>query len=207
MIAEAPPQPRLVALASELHGTLIRPDRKAIRETKAQIRDRWRNWRLERGVLVPAEDAVSDDQVFAEAAARGLISTVRYDLGLLGNRVVTDAGVAFMADDFFDASTDITTFDFHDMGTGTTAAAVGDTVLQTPWGGARVSGTATNPTAPVYRTVATIPFTGTFAITEHGLFSASTGGTLWDRTVFAAINVVNGDSIQNQYDLTCTSGG
>lgn len=129
------------------------------------------------------------------------------DLGLLGHRSVTDAGVAFMATDFFDGSTDITTFDFHDAGTGTNAEAVGNTTLQTPWGGARVSGTPTNPTAPQYRSVGTITFTGSFAIVEHGLFSASTSGTLWDRTVFSAINVVNTDAIQFTYTLSITSGG
>lgn len=129
------------------------------------------------------------------------------DLGILGHRSVTDAGVAFMATDFFDGSTDITTFDFHDAGTGVGAEAVGNTALGTPWGGARVSGTASNPAAGQYRSVGTITFTGTFAITEHGLFSASSGPTLWDRTVFSAINVVNTDAIQFTYTLTINSGG
>jgi len=43
-------------------------------------------------------------------------------------------------------------------------------------------------------------------VTEHGLFNASSAGTLMDRTVFSAINVVNGDSIQFTYELTATAG-
>jgi len=126
----------------------------------------------------------------------------------LGSGLVTDAGVAFMADDFFDASTDISTFDFHGVGIGTTAAAVGDTTLENTTGApARATGTPSNPTAPVYRSVGTVAFTSSLAITEWGLFSASTNGTLWDRKVFAAINVVNTDSIEFTYSLTCTSGG
>jgi hypothetical protein len=129
------------------------------------------------------------------------------DLGVLGHRSVTDAGVAFLATDFFDGSTDCTVFDFHDAGTGVGAEAVGNTTLGTPWGGARVSGTASNPAGGQYRTIGTITFNANFAITEHGLFSASSGGTLWDRTVFSAINVANTDAIQFTYTLTINSGG
>lgn len=129
------------------------------------------------------------------------------DLGCLGYQVVTNAGVDFMATDFFDGSVDITTTDFHDAGTGNTAENVTDIALQTPWGGARVSGTPTHPSAGLYRTVGTITFTGTFAIVEHGIFTASTSTTLWDRTVFSAINVVNTDAIQFTYTLTINAGG
>jgi hypothetical protein len=124
----------------------------------------------------------------------------------LGSGLVTTAGVNFMADDWFDNSTDISTFQHSAVGTGTTAAAIGDTVLVTPQG-SRISGTKTNPTANILRVVALHPFTSTLAITEWGLFSATTGGTLWDRRVFTAINVVNGDSIEFTYNLTFTAGG
>lgn len=128
------------------------------------------------------------------------------ELGVLSRRLVTDAGVGFLVDAFQNL-TEIENFNFHDCGTGVGAEAVGNTTLGTPFGGSRVSGTQTEPAANQYRTTATIPFTGTLAITEHGLFSASSSGTLWDRSVFSAINVVNGDSIQFQYTLTVNSGG
>ena len=131
----------------------------------------------------------------------------RVDLGVVATRVVTTAGVNYLAADMNDGASDINAFDFHDSGTGAVAEAVGDTGLGTPAGPARVSGTASNPTANQYRSVATIPYTATLAITEHGLFSASTAGTLWDRSVFAAVNVVNGESIQFTYTLTINSGG
>jgi len=123
--------------------------------------------------------------------------------------LVTNAGAAYMASDFAGGgvSPHIGAFNFHDNGTGTTAAAVTDTALQTPTGGSRVSGTQSSPSSQVYRTVATISFTSSFAITEWGLFSASTSGTLWDRRVFSAINVVSGDSVQYTYNLTVNSGG
>lgn len=127
-----------------------------------------------------------------------------------GSGVVTNAGVAFMANDFANitpGTNDITTFNYHDSGTGTVAAAVGDTALGAASGVARVAGTQTSPSAGQYRTVVTIPYTSTLAITEWGLFSATTVGTMWDRKVFAAINVASGDSIQFTYTLTINAGG
>lgn len=141
------------------------------------------------------------------------------DYGVVSYRVVTDAGVAFMVDDF-DPSTasatfDITTLKYHGMGTGTTAEAVGDTALVTESTTAlnpdstRATGTSSQPAANQYCSTGTLTFDASAAITEHGLFSqaATGGGTLWDRSVFSAINVVSGDSIQSQYTVTVSSGG
>jgi hypothetical protein len=48
---------------------------------------------------------------------------------------------------------------------------------------------------------------GTLAITEHGIFSASSAGVMLDRSVFSAINLTRGsDSLQTTYDLTVPSG-
>jgi len=133
------------------------------------------------------------------------------DYGLVARRVVTDAGVAFLVDDWDNDAQNITTMNFHASGTGAVAEAVGDTAL-----GAeattitdRATGTKSQPTANQLRSVGTQAFTGTGAITEHGLLSSVTegAGTLWDRSVFAAINVVNGDSIQWTYTCTVNSGG
>jgi hypothetical protein len=130
-------------------------------------------------------------------------------LSMLG--IVTTAGVNYMASDFASGGVTptISGFKFHDSGVGTTAAAVGDTTIQTAAtpAPARVSGTPSNPSANQYRSVATVAYTGTNAITEWGLFSASSAGSLWDRRVFSAINVVNGDSIQFTYTLTVNNGG
>jgi len=123
--------------------------------------------------------------------------------------IVTNAGVNYMASDFASGgnSPTISGFKYHASGTGTTAASVTDTALQSDSGVARVVGTASNPQPNQYRTVATMTYTSSLAITEWGLFSAATGGTLWDRRVFSAINVANGDSIQFTYTLTINSGG
>jgi len=129
------------------------------------------------------------------------------DLGMVSARVVTDAGVAFLVDDWDNSVTDITTFNFHDSGTGVTAEAQTQTALVTPCGEARDAGTKSQPTAPQIRTVATHTYAGTFAITEHGIFSAATVGTMWDRSLFAAINVVANDKIEFTYTLTVNANG
>lgn len=122
-------------------------------------------------------------------------------LGLVSTMVVTTAGVNYMRDNFNNqtGSANIVNFNFHDSGTGTGAEAVGDTALGAAAGPARVTGTQSAPATKQYRTVGTITYTATLAITEHGVFSASSAGTLWDRSVFGAINVNNGDSIQFTY--------
>ncbi len=135
------------------------------------------------------------------------------DLGLLSARVITDAGVAFLVDDWDagGATNDITLFNFHDSGTGVAAEAVTDTDLGTPAGPTtRATGTKSQPAANQLRSIGTINYTGTLAITEHGFFNQAArgaGSVLWDRSVFAAINVVSGDAIEFTYTCTVSSGG
>ena len=86
-------------------------------------------------------------------------------------------------------------------GTGATGAAVTDTVLQTPRAEARVLGTSTQQltvvTGDTYQVVATVTYASTSgAITEVGLFDASSGGNMFLHGTFSAINVNPGDSIQ-----------
>lgn len=130
----------------------------------------------------------------------------RVPLGCVGRRVVTNAGVGAIVD-AFQNTFELENFNWHDSGTGSTAENVTDTTLVTPAGPARVSGTQSEPATNQYRSVATISYTGTANIVEHGLFSASSGGTLFDRTVFSAVGVNNGDSIQFTYTLTVNAGG
>lgn len=137
------------------------------------------------------------------------------DYGVVSYLLVTDAGVAFLVDDWDANGQDITTMNYHGCGTGSTAESAGDTALVTESTTAldpnstRATGTRSQPTANQYRTTGTLTFDGSAAIVEHGLLSqqATGGGTLWDRSVFSAINVSSGDSIQFQYTCTLTSGG
>lgn len=128
-----------------------------------------------------------------------------HHLGVISRRVVTNNGVAFIVDAHQNL-VELEVLNYHDCGTGVVGEAAADSALGTPYGGARATGTQTEPAANQYRSTGTVSFTTTLAITEHGLFSATSAGTLFDRSVFAAINVVNGDSIQFTYTVTYTAG-
>lgn len=140
-----------------------------------------------------------------------------WDFGVVSNRLVTDNGVAFLVDAWQNI-VELESEKYHGLGTGTTAEAQTDTALVTELtteytGNVRATGTTVEgATANVFRTVATNTLdSGTPAVTEHGIFdqAATGGGVLWDRSVFAAINLVgaNGDGLTTTYDLTATAGG
>ena len=136
------------------------------------------------------------------------------DYGVLSRRVVTNAGVAFLVDDWDDDTTDITNMNYHGCGTDNTAENVTDTALGAESTTAlnpnstRATGTKSQPSANILQSVGTLTFDDTAAVVEHGLLSqeATGGGVLWDRSVFAAINVGSGDSIQFTYACTVNAG-
>jgi hypothetical protein len=128
------------------------------------------------------------------------------DYGCLGRRVVTTAYVNFLVDELQTSQATHSTIKFHASGTSSTAESSSDTTLGTEVEASRTSGTQTENAANIYESVGAISYTTTRAIVEHGLFSASTTGTLMDRTVFSVINVLNGDSISFTYRITMTAG-
>lgn len=139
------------------------------------------------------------------------------DYGVVSRRVITDAGVTFLRDDWNNNAQDYTTMNFHGIGTGTNAESASDTALQTESTTAlnpdstRATGTRSTPASNQWRSVGTLTVDADVACTEHGILSQSAtgGGTLWDRSKFAAINLVgaNPDSIQCTYTCTLSSGG
>ena len=114
------------------------------------------------------------------------------------NLVVT-SGKDFIAERMKDATT--TAMSHMAIGTGSTAAAAGDTTLGTEAG--RVSLTSTTVTANAVASVATFGAgTGTGAITEAGLFNASSGGDMLCRTVFSVINKGAADTLGITWTVT-----
>jgi hypothetical protein len=130
---------------------------------------------------------------------------VATDMGLVSTKLVTDAGVAYLNGAFQGTGNLASNFKYHASGTGGTAESAAQTALVTEVA-TRATGSQTNNGANIYRTVGTIAYTGTLAIVEHGIFSASSAGTMLDRSIFSAINVISGDSIAFTYDLTLPSG-
>lgn len=137
------------------------------------------------------------------------------DYGVVSRRVVTDTGVAFVVDAWDNRAVNLENMNYHGLGTGAGVEAAADTALVTECTAAlnpndtRATGARSQPAANQYRTIGTLTFDIAAAVIEHGILSqaATGGGVLWDRSVFAVINVAGGDSIQATYTLTLTSGG
>lgn len=96
---------------------------------------------------------------------------------------------------------------FVAMGTGGTAEAATQTALVTEVE-TRTSGTSTRQTVTVtndtYQVVGTQTATATRAITEGGLFDASSTGNMFTRALFTVVNLANGDSLQQTWKVTFT---
>jgi len=170
---------------------------------------RWCRW-------VPVAGPIIAGSVGAVAIGwgelRGVYRTPDGDLvdyGVIGNHMVVTAGKNYLASGM-DGTNSVSAFKYHGFGLGTTAAAVGDTALQTEL----TTQYATDNTRPTgsqahssntYTTVATLTPDSAIACTEWGLFmqAATDGGTLLDHQVFSAINLNGtGDSLQTTYTLT-----
>ena len=118
------------------------------------------------------------------------------------SNLITNAGFAGMASRCNGNGAEAA-FTYIAVGTGTTAADVTDTTLETELaasGLSRAAGTASRTTTDVTNDTATLSktfsVTGTVAVTEAGCLNAASAGTLLSRQVFTAVNVVDGDSFQ-----------
>ena len=103
-------------------------------------------------------------------------------------------------------------FSYIALGTGTNATSTADTALQTEistGGGeralatlSRVTTTVTNDTAQL---VHTFTFTGSYAVTEAGVFnSSSSGATMLSRKTFTPVSVVAADTLAVTYQIGVT---
>lgn len=135
--------------------------------------------------------------------------------GLISMRVVTDAGVNAIVD-AFQNTFELENFKFHGIGTGSTAEGAGETALVTELttqydpDSTRATGTTAEGASPnIFQTVGTNAVDASVNLREHGIFdqAATGGGTLLDRSLFNAINLDSGDSIETTYELTVNAGG
>lgn len=114
------------------------------------------------------------------------------------NLVVT-AGLNFIASRIKDASSNV--MSHMAVGSGTAPAAAANTALGTELG--RVALTSTTVTNNQVAFVATFGAgVGTGAVTEAGLFSASTSGTMLCRTVFSVVNKEAADTMSITWTVT-----
>jgi len=188
------------------HGSL---GMKVIRDRPFTIKTAWLETMLyfrvlRNAIFRPFSRAVAPEaRLFAKVfRANGKME----NLGLIGTKMVTTAGVNFLVD-ALQGSVEPELLNYHASGTGGTSPVIGNITLETEvTDNARATGTQGENGANVYQTVNTISYTGAHVIVEHGILSAITGGTLLDRNTFAAINVASGDSIQFTYELTLPAG-
>lgn len=87
------------------------------------------------------------------------------------------------------------------IGSGTTAAAAGDTALQTELGRVALGGSSASTNVVTY--TANFPAgTGTGAVTEAGIFNDPSAGTMLCRTVFAVVNKGADDAMSVTWTVT-----
>ncbi len=118
------------------------------------------------------------------------------------SNLVTNAGLGEVTNLMGNVSSP-TAFGYIAVGTGTTAAAAGNTALETEVAtsglsraastNTRQTTTTTNDTAQFLKSFSV---TGSVAVTESGVLNAASSGVLLCRQVFSAINVANGDTLQ-----------
>ena len=133
-----------------------------------------------------------------------LIVEIKNDKGVVVEtreviNLVVDDGLEFIASRMKDATA--TAMSHMAIGTGSTAAAAGNTALGTE--AARQALTSTTVTANAVAYVASFAAgTGTGAITEAGILNAGSGGTLLCRTVFSVVNKGASDSMTITWTVT-----
>jgi hypothetical protein len=116
--------------------------------------------------------------------------------------LVVSTGLAFIASRMKD-TTDAA-MSHMAIGTGSTAAAAGNTTLGTE--AARVALTSTTVTANAIAYVASFGTgTGTGAITEAGIFNDGTTGAMLCRTVFDVVNKGANDTLQITWTITLSA--
>ena len=109
--------------------------------------------------------------------------------------VYTQAGEEITAD-IFDTTVAVPTNWYVAWGTGAGTAAKGDTTLSTEASESRVAATMSQPSVDINRFVATITADGAKTITNAGVLSASTSGTLLIHGDFTGIVLALNDKIE-----------
>jgi hypothetical protein len=130
-----------------------------------------------------------------------LTISVNYKVVKEVDNLVVDAGKDFVASRMKDTTDGA--MSHMAVGTGSTAAAAGDTALGSE--AARVALTTTTVADNVITYAATFAAgtpSGASAITEAGLFNASSSGSMLCRTVFAVVNKGASDSITISWAVT-----
>jgi len=141
---------------------------------------------------------------------------LRGDLGLVlrdkdGNikeertekNLVVSAGLNFICDRMEGTSEAV--MSHMAVGSGSTAAAAGDTDLESILGSREALDSTTVSTNTITYVSSFEAGDGTGAITEAGIFNAASAGTMLCRTVFSVINKAADDTLQITWTITLSA--
>ena len=146
--------------------------------------------------------------IINEIKAKGTLSVVLKDEnGNLKdkreiNNLVVDTGLDFIASRMKDTTDDA--MSYMAIGTGTTAAAAGDTTL-----GTELDRNALTSTTVTDNSIAYVASwgagDGTGAVTEAGIFNAASAGSMLARTVFDVVNKSANDTLSITWTITLSA--
>ena len=117
--------------------------------------------------------------------------------------LVVSAGLAFIASRMKDTSA--TAMSHMAVGSGSTVAAAGDTDLGSILGSREVLDSTTVAAGVATYVSSFEAGDGTGAVTEAGIFNASTAGTMLCRTVFATVNKGADDTMTITWTITLSA--
>lgn len=117
--------------------------------------------------------------------------------------LIVNAGLGHITSRMTAASSDV--MSHMALGSGSTAAAAGNTALGSQLG-SRVAFTSATRSGSNNESIAYVTTFGagvaTGAVTEAGIFNAASSGTMLCRTVFAVVNKGSGDTLQVTWTVT-----
>lgn len=120
-----------------------------------------------------------------------------------GDNIITDVGKSFLVEYLNSAAASATQWGMFQIAVGSdsTTEAASNTALGTEL--ARQTGAAGEAAGAIYRVTATFASgVGTGGIVEYGLFSSSTGGTMFSRDTENIINKGANDTLAVTTDIT-----
>jgi len=116
--------------------------------------------------------------------------------------LIVDTGLNFICDRMKDDETAMT---HMALGSGSTAAAAGDTALGSQLGSREALDSSTVTNNQIVYVASFEAGDATGAVTEAGIFNASTGGTMLCRTVFSVVNKAADDTLTVNWTITLTA--
>lgn len=116
--------------------------------------------------------------------------------------LIVDTGLNFICDRMKDDETAMT---HMALGSGSTAAAAGDTALGTQLGSRELLDSSTVTNNQIVYVASFEAGDATGAVTEAGIFNAASGGTMLCRTVFSVVNKAADDTLTVNWTITLTA--